>query len=78
MSILNLFGGEDRIKNLKIRIVDLEVEMNAVKQNIANLFLSLNEAKKRKYIIKEDELKNDNKSLEGAILPESESFYKRK
>lgn len=81
MDFLNLFGRSDRIKDLKIRLTDLEVEMNAVKKNIDNLFLEISQAKKKKtFVSKETEQTEEQYKPDSVILPEpnSQGIYKRK
>lgn len=79
MGILDLFGGEERITKLRVRITDLEVDMAGLKQRIDTLQMEISQAKKKKTFVSKTEEEEKPESEEGKILPEPtrQSFYNR-
>ena len=69
MGILDLFGGEDRIKKLRMRVTDLEVDIQGLKNKIDTLFMEVSLAKKKR-TFKDIPQDQEQEKTEGVLLPE--------
>ncbi len=79
--IFDLFKRTPKIENEALkRISELEIELMALRRWIKDVDVNLEESKKKGRIQNKplEDAKSEKNQLEGAILPESESFYKRK